>query len=70
MSSFYTIVPKIMTIGYTVLEIWYMTDVTVVFNFGYFFALLPTNCPKNENFKKNEKNTWRYHHFTQMYQKL
>ena len=34
MSSFYTIVPKIMIIGYTALEIWHMMDVTVVFNFG------------------------------------
>ena len=25
---------------------------------------------KNENFEKNEKNCWRYHHFIDMYQKL
>ena len=28
------------------------------------------NNPKNQNFEKNEKHTWRYHHFTQVYQKL
>ena len=45
-------------------------DVIVVFPFGQFFALLPTNSLKNENFKKtNEENTWRYHHFTQVYHK-
>ena len=35
---------------------------------GQFFALLPPNSPKNENIK-NEKIPWRYHHFTQVYQK-
>ena len=41
-SSFYTSVPKIMIIGYTVPEIWHVTDVIVIFHFGLFFALLPT----------------------------
>ena len=40
-SSFYTIVPKVMIRGYIVPEIWCMTDVIVVFHFGLFFALLP-----------------------------
>ena len=40
-SSFYTSVPKIMIICYTVPEIWCMTDVIVIFHFGLFFALLP-----------------------------
>ena len=40
-SSFYTIVPKIMIICYTVPEIWCVTDVIVIFHFGLFFALLP-----------------------------
>ena len=40
-SSFYTSVPKIMIICYTVPEIWHMTDVIVIFHFGLFFALLP-----------------------------
>ena len=39
-SSFYTSAPKIMIIGYTVPEIWHMTDV-IIFHFGLFFALLP-----------------------------
>ena len=40
-SSLYTIVPVTMIIGYTVPEIWDMTDVIVIFHFGLFFALLP-----------------------------
>ena len=39
--SFYTSVPKIMLICYTVPEIWRVTDVIVIFHFGLFFALLP-----------------------------
>ena len=39
--SFYTSVPKIMIICYTVPEIWHVTDVIVIFHFGLFFALLP-----------------------------
>ena len=38
--SFYTRVPKIMIIWYTVPEIWPVTDV-IIFHFGLFFALLP-----------------------------
>ena len=41
-SSFYTGVPKIMIICYTVPEIWRVTDGIVNFHFGLFFALLPT----------------------------
>ena len=60
-----------MIICYTVPEIWHMTDVIVNFHFGLFLPFYPTNSPKNENFKKkNEKNSQRYHHFTQVYQKL
>ena len=40
-----------------------------------FFAILdqfshfcPPNNPKKSKFWKSEKNTWRYYHFTQMYQ--
>ena len=69
-SSFYTSAPKIMVICYVVLEIWHVTDIIVVFNFGQFFALLPPWQPKKWKFQKNEKKTWRYHHFTQLYQKL
>ena len=39
MSSFYTSVPKIMIICYTVLEIRHVMYVIIVFNFGQFFAL-------------------------------
>ena len=38
---FYTSVPKIMIICYTVPEIWCVTDVIVIFQFELFFALLP-----------------------------
>ena len=47
--SFYTSVPKIMIIWYTVPEIWCMTNVIVIFNVGLFFALLPPNSPKNQD---------------------
>ena len=67
-SSFYKIVPKIMIICYTVPDIWHITDVIVIFHFVLSFALYPLNSLKNENSKKNQKN-WRYHHFTQVYQK-
>ena len=53
--SFYTSVPKIMIICYTVPEIWCMTDAIVIFHFRLFFALLPHNSPKNENFTKMKK---------------
>ena len=68
-SSFYTIVPKTLIICYTVPEIWHVTDVIVIFHFGLFFALLPQQ-PKPSKFLKNEKTSWRYHHFTHVYQKL
>ena len=43
-------------ICYTVLKIWCVTDVIVIFHFGLLFALLPPNNLKNENFNKM-KNT-------------
>ena len=49
-SSFYTSVPKIMIICYTVPVIWCITDVIVIFHFGLFFAL-----SKNQNFRKMKK---------------
>ena len=39
-SSFYTSVPKIIIIYYTVPEIWRVTDVIAIFHFRLFFALL------------------------------
>ena len=68
-SSFYINVPKIMIICYTVPEKRCVMDVILIFHFGLFFALLPPQNTKNQNFKKNEKNTYRYHHFTHVYQK-
>ena len=38
---FYTSAPKIITICYTVPEIQCVMDVTFIFHFGLFFALLP-----------------------------
>ena len=67
--SFYTSVPKLMIIGYTVLEIWCMTDVIVVFHFGQFLPFYPLNSPRNENIKKLKNYVWRYHSFTQVHQK-
>ena len=61
---FYTYVPKIMARWFTVSEIWCVADGIVISHFGLFFALLPLYELKQSNFPKNEKNTWRYHHFT------
>ena len=37
---------------------------------GHFLSFYPPTSLKNENFKKmKKKNTWIYHHFTQVYQK-
>ena len=41
--------------GYTVPEIWHVTDKIVIFHFGLFFTLLPPNSPKNQNFEKMKK---------------
>ena len=52
-SSFYTIVPKIFFISYTVPEIWHVTDVFGVFLFWTIFCPFPPpNSPKTQNFKK------------------
>ena len=39
---------------------------------NFYFSFLAIFCPPPEKskFKKNEKNAMRYHHFTQVYQKL
>ena len=42
-------------------EIWHVTGVIVIFHFG---------LSKKSKFYKNEKNTWRYHNFAYVYQKL
>ena len=51
-SPFYTSAPKIITVCYTVPEIWHMMDVIVIFHFGLYFALL---LPKKSKFQKKEK---------------
>ena len=61
MSSFYTSVPKLMIIGYTVVDIRCVKDVIVVFSFWAIFcpiaAAPPPNSPKNDNFNKMRKTT-------------
>ena len=70
-SSFYTSVPKIMIICCTVSEIWCMTDVIFIFHSGLFFCpFTPLTAQKIKIFKKMKKNTWRYHQFIHVYQKL
>ena len=39
------------------------------FILGNFLPFYPPNSSKNENFKTMKKKMWRYHHFTQVYQK-
>ena len=63
-SAFTTSVLKIMIICFIVPEIWHLMDVVVSFNFGLFFAILP-----HLTAQKMKKHTWRYHNFTQLYQK-
>ena len=56
--SFYTSVPKIIIICYTVPEIWRVTDVIIFFILGYFLPFYPDtplNSPKNQTFKKMKK---------------
>ena len=61
--SFNSNVSKIMIICYTVPEIWRMKDLIYIFHLGFLPFYTP-NGPKNQNFFKNGKNTWRHHHFT------
>ena len=51
-SSFYTIVPKILIIVFTVPKIWRMTDAIVIFILGYTF---PFYFAPNSQKKKDEK---------------
>ena len=55
-------------IWYMVPEIWSAPDI-IFCHLRSSFPLLPPNSLKNENFKKKKKNTERYHHFTEVYQK-
>ena len=49
-------------------EIWSATN-RIFCHFGPFFALLPPNKLKNQNFEKMKKNASRYHYFTLVYHK-
>ena len=74
-SSFYTGVPKIMIIWYTVPEIRSMTDVICNCCVSFWATFCPFTPPspwqpKKWQFQKNEKKAWRYHHFRHVYQKL
>ena len=40
------------------------------FSFWAIFCPFVPNSPKKSKFQKNEKSTWRYHHFTRVYQKF
>ena len=46
-------------------QIWSATDRTFC-HFGPFFALLPSNNTKSQNFEKTKKIASRYYHFTQV----
>ena len=49
---FYTSVPKIMIICYTVPEIWRVTDVIFIFQFEYFLPFTPLTAQRIKIFKK------------------
>ena len=43
-------------------------DICNYFSFWVIFChFTPSTSPKNQNLEKNEKNTWRYHHFKIVY---
>ena len=68
MSSFYTCVPKIRIIWCMMYASWDMEcDRQFFVISGHFLPFYLPNKPENQNFEKNERNTWRYHHFTQVY---
>ena len=50
-------------------DIWFLRYKVQLFcHLGPFFALFPCSQPEIWKYQKNEKNAWRYHHFTQVYQ--
>ena len=49
-------------------QIWSVTDITFC-HYRPIFALIPHYWPQKSKFWKNENNTWRCHHFTNMYHK-
>ena len=69
LSSFYTCLLKMTIIWCMVPETWSVTD-RMCSHFGPFFAFLAHCWPWKLKFGKKSKNTWRYHQFTHVYQKL
>ena len=65
--SFYTYIPKITIIWYTVPEIRSETD-RIFCHFGPFCPFTPTQRRKS-GFWHYEKNTWRYYHLIHVYHK-
>ena len=55
MSSSYTSVPKIRIIWFTVPEIWCMTDVIIIFHFGFFSPFTSLTAQKIKISKKLKK---------------
>ena len=74
--SFYTCIPQIIWWSYDVWILRYGARQTCFLILDHFLPFYPTNNSENQNFEKNEqkktkktKNTWRHHHFTQVYHK-
>ena len=64
--SFYTGVPS----GYTVPEIWHVTDVIIFSFWAILFPFTPSPLPptaQKMKISKNENNIWRYQHLSQVY---
>ena len=60
-SSFYTCIPQMMIIWCLVPEIEaQQTNFFVILD--HFLSFYATSNSKSQNFEKNEKSTWRYHH--------
>ena len=62
------ILPKITIVWCMGPEIWSATD-KIFCHYGPIFALLPPYGSRKPKFWKNEKKTWRYYHFTNVYHK-
>ena len=53
-------------------DVWFLRkawQTTFFCNFGPFFPFDPSTNLKNRSFETMKKSTWRYHHFTIVYQK-
>ena len=48
---------------------WNAIDRIFLSSWAIFCPFTPLTVPKKSKFQQNEKNTWRYHHLTQVYQK-